>query len=147
MSFEFDHYWEIEEINEYIEMLERDHSDIVSIEVFGNSTQGRPLRIINISLAGRGHVNGSRPIVLIDAGIHGRKWLSHHTGLYVLRQLIENRAENIEILEAVDFVVVPIVNPDGYRYSRFAVSRWLAFKYDLIILALLIVPNVAQKYA
>lgn len=122
ISFDFNHYWEIEEVNDYIEMLERNHSDIVSVEVFGNSTQDRPLRFIYVSLSGKGHVNGSRPIVFIDAGIHGREWLSHHTGLYVLRQLIENRADNIDILQKLDFVIIPIVNPDGYRYSRFAVS-------------------------
>lgn len=121
-DFEFNHYWELDEMDEYIEMLKRDHSDIVSVEVLGNSSQDRPLRIINISLAGRGIVNGSRPIVLIEAGVHGRKWISHHAALYVLRQLIENRSANIDILEAVDFIVIPIVNPDGYRYSRFAVS-------------------------
>lgn len=103
-------------------MLERDHSDIVSVEVVGNSTQDRPLRIIYISLAGRGQVNGSRPIIFVDAGIQGREWLSHHIGLYVLSQLIENRTANKDILEAVDFVIIPNVNPDGYRYSRFAVS-------------------------
>lgn len=148
VTFDFDHYWEIEEVNDYIEMLERNHSDIVSIEVIGNSTQKRTLRIIYVSLAGRGHVNGSRPIVFIDAGVHGRSWISHHAGLYMLRQLIENRADNLDILEAVDFVIIPIVNPDGYRYSRFAVSNRLILLMKYIIKLLVSsVPHVAQNNA
>lgn len=42
--------------------------------------------------------------------------------LYLLHQLVENYAENLELLKNVDWVVVPVVNPDGYIYTFTNVS-------------------------
>lgn len=42
--------------------------------------------------------------------------------LYLLHQLVENYAENLELLRNVDWVVVPVVNPDGYVYTFTDVS-------------------------
>ena len=38
--------------------------------------------------------------------------------LYLLYQLVENTSENMEMLRNVDWVVVPVVNPDGYVYTH-----------------------------
>lgn len=119
---DFNHFWQLDEIDQYISALERLHPDIVSTEIFGYSTEGRPLRVVNVSLRGRGIVNGSLPIVFIDAGIHAREWVSHHAALYILKQLVENNGQNLHILEKIDLVVFPIVNPDGYAYTRDHVS-------------------------
>lgn len=118
---DFNHFWSLEELHSYIDFLELEHSDLITTEIIGNSTEGRPLRIVNISLNGRGIVNGSRPIIFIDAGIHAREWVAHHAALYILKQLIENREQYKFILQAVDFVILPVVNPDGYQYTRDAV--------------------------
>lgn len=42
--------------------------------------------------------------------------------LYLLHQLVENYAENLELLRNVDWVVVPVVNPDGFVYTFTNVS-------------------------
>lgn len=42
--------------------------------------------------------------------------------LYLLHQLVENSAANLELLRNVDWVVVPVVNPDGYVYTHTKVS-------------------------
>lgn len=42
--------------------------------------------------------------------------------LYLLHQLVENFSENMELLRNVDWVVVPVVNPDGYVYTHEGVS-------------------------
>lgn len=120
---DFNHFWSLEELHEFLDFLEREHSDLVSTEVIGNSTEGRPLRLVNISLHGRGVVNGSRPIIFIDAGIHAREWVANHAAIFIIKQLVENRATYEFILNAVDFVIIPEVNPDGYQFSRESVSK------------------------
>lgn len=121
-QIDFNHFWSLEEIYGYIDFLEREHSDLVTSEVIGQSTEGRPLRLVNISLRGRGIVNGSRPIFFVDAGIHAREWVANHASVYILHQLVENRDKYLSILEAVDFVIMPEVNPDGYQYTRDSVT-------------------------
>lgn len=44
--------------------------------------------------------------------------------LFMLFQLIENFHANSELLRNVDFVVVPVVNPDGFVYTHTNASRW-----------------------
>ena len=46
-----------------------------------------------------------------------REWASHMSVLFLLHQLVENYSENSEMLTNVDWVVVPVVNPDGYAYT------------------------------
>lgn len=119
---DFNHFWSFDEIDQYVSALERLHPQLVSTETIGNSSESRPLRIVNISLHGRGQIDGTRPIVFVDAGIHAREWVAHHAGLYILKQLVENAEDNLRILENIDVVVLPLVNPDGYEYSRETVS-------------------------
>lgn len=50
--------------------------------------------------------------------------------LYLLRQLVENQPENLELLKNVDWVVVPVVNVDGYVYSHTTVEFSHSFKLE-----------------
>lgn len=63
-----------------------------------------------------------RPVVLIDGGIHAREWISVATALYCVHQLTDNGHANRELLGKLDFVVVPVVNADGYEYTHTHVS-------------------------
>lgn len=63
-----------------------------------------------------------KSIVLIDGGIHGREWISVATTVYCINQLIENFRRNTHLLRKLDFLIVPIVNVDGYEYTHTNVS-------------------------
>lgn len=120
---DFNHFWTRNEINNYLTHLLAFHGDIVSTEVAGFSFQGQMMRSITISRHGGGRIDGSRPVVFIDVGIHAREWAVHTTTMYFLYQLVELRNQNLDILDHVDFVILPIVNPDGYDYSRLNVIQ------------------------
>lgn len=62
-----------------------------------------------------------KKVILIDAGIHAREWCTISTALYCASQLTDNFDANKDLLNAFDFVIVPIVNPDGYEFSRTSV--------------------------
>lgn len=47
-----------------------------------------------------------------------REWAGHMSVLYLLHQLVENHSANLDLLRNVDWVVVPVVNPDGYVYTH-----------------------------
>lgn len=45
-----------------------------------------------------------------------------YSALYLIDQLTENAAEHKDILDTINWVIVPLVNPDGYKHT-FTTSR------------------------
>lgn len=43
--------------------------------------------------------------------------------LYIINQLVEN-PENTALYEDIDWVLVPVANPDGYEYTHTTVSTF-----------------------
>ena len=60
----------------------------------------------------------TKPVIWIDGGIHAREWISPATVTYIIHELLENAGSHVDILSEYDFYVMPLVNPDGYEYSR-----------------------------
>lgn len=93
-----------------------EHSDIVTLEMIGESWERRPIQAVRISGAG-----GSVPKVLFVGGIHGNE----KVGVYAVLRLIEKLALQYRTDPKVTGLVdhreawlVPVVNPDGYARSR-----------------------------
>lgn len=66
-----------------------------------------------------------KSVVLIDGGIHAREWISVATALYCIYELTERLQKNKQLLRKLDFVIVPIVNVDGYEYTHTNVKLFL----------------------
>lgn len=138
VPFALTHYWSSTEINDYVAHLASHYGDLCSIEIVSNSGEGRLIRALKISLHGRGHIDGSRPIVVVDAGIHAREWIAPMTAVYFMQQLVENSAYYADILNRVDIVIIPQINPDGYEFSRTSVNGekliyFVFFKWKMFI--------------
>ncbi|XP_069978434.1 uncharacterized protein [Penaeus vannamei] len=62
--------------------------------------------------------NGSsrtgRPVVLIEAGIHGNEWISPAVATFLVKKLA---LAGETFFRSATVVVAPVVNPDGYEYS------------------------------
>ncbi|KAJ8893656.1 hypothetical protein PR048_006256 [Dryococelus australis] len=61
---------------------------------------------------------------LFPIGIHGREWISPATVTYILLQLVEFREQHSELLDSVDWYILPVANPDGYEYSHTKDRLW-----------------------
>lgn len=58
----------------------------------------------------------------MDATMHAREWVTTPVALYSIHRLVEDlRAEDYDLMENIDWIVLPIVNPDGYVYTHTAV--------------------------
>ena len=60
----------------------------------------------------------------IDGGIHAREWISPAVVSWMIRELVENDAEHPELLEKLDWYILPILNPDGYAFTQGFDRMW-----------------------
>ncbi|KAI3379917.1 hypothetical protein SNEBB_006185 [Seison nebaliae] len=101
------HYANLTDIHEWLSDLPKKYSN-VQFATIGRTTENRPIDLLRIG-------NGADAI-LIDAGIHAREWLASASCLCLTEQLIKLSKE--PLFRRYTFFVIPMINPDGYEYSR-----------------------------
>lgn len=82
----------------------------------GASVEGRAIGGLHIST----RPDPDRPTLAINGGQHAREWLGIMVAMCVAETTISDYGIDpvaTAILDRVDLVVVPLVNPDGYVYS------------------------------
>ncbi|XP_031627143.1 uncharacterized protein LOC116343295 isoform X2 [Contarinia nasturtii] len=134
-------YHNFEDIAIYLDYLQLTYPDLVELIHIGRSFEGRPLMVVKISfdatesemmaenakknkpkLKTRRKKKVIRPGVFIEAGVHGREWISPAVASWIIKELVKyNNTEDgnteKEILRSVDWYIMPVSNPDGYEYS------------------------------
>ncbi|KAK4877362.1 hypothetical protein RN001_009868, partial [Aquatica leii] len=115
------------EINVYLDRIGTQFSDIVRVECLGKSFNGQCITVVKIS----GNQTAENPIILIEAGMHGREWIAPAQALYVINQLVENPL-NKYLIKEVEWYIVPVLNPDGYEYSHNTDIFWQKTRNDLL---------------
>jgi len=118
-------YLRHDEINEYLDNLSDTYKNLVCVEVVGHTYEGRTIKAIKISV--KNSKIKKKNSVLIDAATHAREWISISVALYCIYQLVENNSSYINLLEAIDVVIIPVVNADGYEYTHNKVYYLLIF--------------------
>jgi murein tripeptide amidase MpaA len=108
----WDDYYSHETINEFIDELAATHDFVETVSI-GTTVEGRDLRVVQIKKAGAG-----KPNVFIDAGIHAREWIANAVATFMIRELVENYADNKNIVDNLNIHILPMANPDGYEFSR-----------------------------
>ncbi|KAF5305651.1 hypothetical protein FQA39_LY18970 [Lamprigera yunnana] len=107
------------EIDAYLNQISSQYPNLVQLETIGQSYEGRNLRVVKIST----NPSANKPIIFIDAGIHAREWIAPAQALYIIQELVENSA-NIDLLNKVDWHILPVLNPDGYEYTHTSYRYW-----------------------
>jgi murein tripeptide amidase MpaA len=68
--------------------------------------------------------NTAKPVIFIQAMLHGREWLTLPTVMYAIEKLVTNVTET-DLVEDIDWIIAPILNPDGYEWTHTNVSIFL----------------------
>lgn len=120
-SVDFHHYWSFDEMMEYIDESVEENPEQVEKFFVANTTLGRENYGLKFSL--NGTVSGERPILFFDCGVHAREWIAPMQCMYIIHEFCDHPYDYMDILESVDLIVVPVVNPDGYEHSRESVRN------------------------
>ncbi|GJQ71042.1 hypothetical protein Trydic_g952 [Trypoxylus dichotomus] len=114
----FSEYNRYEEIQDYLTELAAKYPDIATVEEIGSSYEGRPISMIKIGVG-----SSDNPTILVDGGIHAREWISPAFVTYLIHELVENES-NRGLIENTDWLIIPVLNPDGYEYTHTDYRLW-----------------------
>lgn len=94
-------------------------SDLIRIEQFGVSPEGRPIYAVIASKDGAAF-DSSKPVLLAQAGIHPGEIDGKDAGMMLLRDIAFNGKD--ALLDRVNLILIPILSVDGHErasaYSR-----------------------------
>jgi len=113
----FQNYHTLSEIEAYVDGLVAAFPNLVTKITIGNSLEGRA--IFGMRITGPG-APPDRPEILYNGCQHAREWISPATMMYVADQLANGYGSDTRIttlLDSVEFVIIPVTNPDGYEYT------------------------------
>jgi hypothetical protein len=134
-TYDFDRFLRYEELMAWIDDLAAEHPNLVTVETYGQSHEGRDLRLVTITDETTG-LHDTKPAHWIDANIHSVELTASVAACRVLQHLVEGFITGDEqvtrALRTRTFYVVPRVNPDGAewaladtpRYRRSSVRNW-----------------------
>lgn len=112
----FEKYHTLAEIFSKLEETAARFKERVRMFSFGKSYEGRQLNAVEIGST----LHIPKPLVFINCGIHAREWVSPATCMYIIDQLTSRYSDDItvqQVLNKVDFVIMPVFNVDGYVYT------------------------------
>ncbi len=124
----FDDFKTRDEIVTKLEAMAADRPDLVKLEDIGDSIEGRDIWAIRITGPGE-----DKPAVLLTGTQHAREWISPMMNMYIADALVYGYDADPAIrslVDRVEFLIIPIVNPDGYVYSWTDFRMWRKNRRD-----------------
>jgi len=118
----FQNYTSYEEMMEFMQQVQASSTDMV-LSTFGKTIEGRlqPYAVLSrplITQPWEAFASG-KPIVLLNANIHGGERTLRESLLLILRDLATPGTEENKLLDDMVIIVAPSINPDGFvRASR-----------------------------
>ena len=122
------HYSSYQEVGEKLAALAAAHPGEAERVSLGQSSEGREIWALHVH---PGQTPASqRPGVVITGVHHAREWMTLEIPLALADQLLNDPAARART-EKTDLWIVPLVNPDGYEYSRTVDPQWRKNRHEL----------------
>ncbi|VVC97745.1 unnamed protein product [Leptidea sinapis] len=113
-EYNWQYYQSMEEIDEWMEKIASQYSDIATIVTAGSSNQGHVIKGIKIDFKKK-----ENPVIgMIESGLHAREWITPATATWMINEfLTSSNTEIRNLAENVVWHIFPVLNPDGYKYT------------------------------
>jgi len=107
----FDKFPNTEEVVDWLSDQIKLHPTVTRPIVIGETYNGNPIRGIMIGS------NPNNPIVYFHCTIHAREWITTTTCCWMVDQILNVDPEGRDLLARANWIIVPILNVDGYDYT------------------------------
>ncbi len=118
-AYEFDRFLRYDEMTEWLHATAAANPNLMSVESYGPSHEGRDLWVATITDATTG-THDSKPAHWVDANIHAIEVTGGVAALHLIHYLVTGFGSDPAVTEAVrtrTFYVAPRVNPDGVEWT------------------------------
>jgi len=119
----FESYHEWTEVYDWLDELAAAYPNLATVETIGTTYLGKPMKIIKIST----DPEAKKPTLWFDGGLHAREWITVTTVSYLADTFIRGYGvdgDATSVLDAFDITIAPILNVDGYDYTRTEDRMW-----------------------
>ncbi len=124
----FTGYKQLADIYSYMDAQVSAHPDLITKADFGDSIENRDLFAFTITAPDEpGNLASDRPVIIWNGAQHAREWVSPMTVTYIASKLLDDSTTDPEVqtlLSSVRFVIIPVLNPDGYLYTWSSERYW-----------------------
>ncbi len=118
MEYGFDRFLRFDELNAWLDDVAARHPNLVAVESYGTSNEGRDLRIVTVTDTSSG-AHDTKPAMWIDASIHALELTATVAACHLIERLVTGFGSDDDVTRALrtrTFYVVPRVNPDGAEW-------------------------------
>jgi murein tripeptide amidase MpaA len=115
ITVDYQRFYLHEEIKAFLEACVRSHPHLASLEVIGQSYQGRDIYALEITNRATGPAE-EKPTLHIDANIHAGEVTGSQVCLHTIAHLLNGYGSDPEVTYLLDtraFYILPRINPDG----------------------------------
>ncbi len=118
-------YHSFAEVERKLDEMAEAHPELVQKMSLGKSSEGRDIWALKVSSGASGDTSHKTGLVVTGC-THAREWVTVEAPLKFLSDILDHKdtPENRKRLEEAEIWVVPVVNPDGYEYTRNVDSWW-----------------------
>ncbi|XP_031147779.1 carboxypeptidase O [Sander lucioperca] len=116
VEYDYYKYHTMPEINDWMNKVQKDYPDVVTIVEYGQTYEKRVIRLLKIGF----NTGKKKKAIWMDCGIHAREWIAPAFCQYFVRQILQAHKTDPkmqEMIKNMDFYVTPVLNMDGYIYS------------------------------
>jgi len=113
-----DNFPTTDEVNAILDEQIRTRPDVVRPVEVGRTYEGNIIRGIQLGS------NPASPNFFFQCAIHAREWITTTTCLWMIDQLLNVDPERNDLLARANWIIVPVLNVDGYSYTHSTDRLW-----------------------
>ena len=118
-------YKSYEQTVAFLEQKVKEYPHLIKIESIGKTWEGRDIILATLTLDVE--YADLKPALLYTGTIHAREWIGNELAVAFIDYMLKNHQSDPKVIEALaknTLYIVPVLNPDGFEYSRTHYSFW-----------------------